>query len=71
MEGCKWIGNGEGCGKSAIEGKSYCEDHVWLVYQKGTALGRRKKDARRALTIWDLEGEINQAVAELEAEGVL
>lgn len=71
MSKCLWIGEGEDCNQSAIEGRSYCEEHVWRVYQKGTALGRRKKDARRALTIWDLEGEINQAVAELELEGVL
>jgi len=24
------------CCKPSIESKSYCEDHVWLVYQKGS-----------------------------------
>jgi hypothetical protein len=39
------------------------------VYQKGTNLGRRKKDERVAAQVWDLESEFNLAVEELEAEG--
>lgn len=66
---CQWIGTGQGCEQTSIKDRSYCQDHVWRVYQKGTALGQRKKDQQRALLIWDLTGEINQALAELEAEG--
>ncbi len=65
---CQWIGEGEGCTHTAVAGRSYCEQHLWLVYQQGSAV-RRKKDARRAAAVWDLESEFNQAVQELIDEG--
>jgi hypothetical protein len=52
-----------------MEGRSYCEDHMWLVYQKGSAAAKRKKDKRRAEAIWDLESEFNAAVEELVLAG--
>ena len=70
-EQCQWIGKGEHCTEPAVKGRSYCEQHLWLVYQQGTALSKRKKDARRAASIWDLESAFNEAVAELEEEGFL
>jgi hypothetical protein len=39
------------------------------MYQKGTALRKRKKDIKRAAAIWDLESEFNAAVEELINEG--
>lgn len=70
---CSWIGDSPKmkpvCCKPVIDGKSYCEDHVWQVYQKGTALARRKKDARRAQAIWDIESEFNSVVEELVNAG--
>ncbi len=66
---CTWIGEGELCNHTAIEGRSYCEHHIWLVYKQGTARARRKKDLRVAATVWDLESEFNQAVQELVEEG--
>jgi hypothetical protein len=27
-----------------IEGKSYCHDHYWRVYQKGSAVAGRRKE---------------------------
>lgn len=34
------------CGKPVITGKSYCGDHYYKVYQRGTAIaGRRKEKA--------------------------
>lgn len=71
MTTCQWIGEGEGCSHKAVEGRSYCEEHLWRVYQKGTNLGKRKKDQRRAEAVWDIESEFNAAVQELEAEGFL
>jgi len=66
---CQWIGDStEPCSHPVVEGRSYCEEHLWLVYQKGTAVQRRK-DKKRAEAIWDLESEINRAVEELIAEG--
>ena len=54
MCGCQWIGPDQDprkgpinyCGKPTLEGKSYCHDHYYVVYQKGTAVaGRRKEKA--------------------------
>ena len=66
---CKWIGEGESCSKEAIPGRSYCEEHLFKVYQKGTANGKRKKDIQRANAIWDIENAMNEAVQELIEEG--
>ena len=57
------------CCKSAVKGRSYCEDHLFDIYQKGTARARRKKDERSAAAIWDIESEFNAAVQELIEEG--
>ena len=32
------------CGSRVIEGKAYCHDHYWRVYQKGTAIAGRRKE---------------------------
>ena len=67
---CQWHGLGEGCGHDALPGRSYCEEHLWRVYQKGTAVHRRK-DTRIANAVWDIESEFNAAVQELMEEGEL
>lgn len=67
-EQCAWS---DGCCNIALDGRAYCEEHLWKVYQKGTALGKRKKDAKRARAVWDVESEINAAVQELIDEGNL
>ena len=50
--GCQWIGpeqdplNGpiHYCGQKPLyPGKSYCADHVWRVYAKGTGITGKKK----------------------------
>ena len=55
MAGCQFIGADQDplkhhpikyCGAQVIEGKNYCHDHYYVVYQKGTAIaGRRKEKA--------------------------
>jgi hypothetical protein len=55
---------------TTVENKSYCEDHVWLVYQKGTATPRRK-DAVRAQAVWDIEALMQEAIEQLIEEGEL
>jgi len=57
------------CTKPALVGRSYCEDHLGIVYQKGTALRKRHKDIRRANDIRTWESLFNDAVEELESEG--
>ena len=56
------------CCAAVVQGRSYCAEHVHIVYQAGTAQ-RRKKDTRRAQAVWDLESEFNAAVQELIEEG--
>lgn len=67
--GCTWIGQGEGCSHTAVKDRSYCEEHLWLVYRKGTALGRRKKDLKVVDSVRTWQTLFEEAVEELEAEG--
>jgi len=32
------------CGQATIEGKSYCHDHYYVVYQKGSAIAGKRKE---------------------------
>jgi hypothetical protein len=73
---CQYIGTELGytrlqptCCAPSIAGKSYCAEHVWQVYQEGSATARRKKDLRVAAAVWDLESEFNAAIEELVNEG--
>ena len=59
----------QACGCPTVLGKSYCAEHVFLVYKQGTARAKRHKDLRVAAAVWDLEAEFNAAVEELIAEG--
>ena len=72
MSNCQYIGEanaGVCCNKTAIKDKSYCEEHAAIVYQKGTALRKRHRDIKKAETIHFLSSLMNEAIAELEAEG--
>ena len=69
MSKCQWIGNGEGCTHEAIEGRSYCLEHLAMVYKVGTARARRRKEERIVDKVRLLESLMNEAIAELEAEG--
>ena len=49
MAECQYIGPEQTdppytqCGQEVFPGKSYCEDHVWLVYKKDTNKGNKRK----------------------------
>ena len=58
------------CGCSVVEDELYCEAHYPVVYQVGTANRKRHKDIRTADTVWTLESDFHDVVAELESEGV-
>jgi hypothetical protein len=55
-QGCQWIGPDQDpqkthrvdyCGRVPLwPGRSYCEEHVWRVYQKGTGLNNRREVRR-------------------------
>ena len=51
--GCQWVGPEQDPQKGSLQfcgrvplwpGRSYCEDHVWRVYQKGTSMGTSRKN---------------------------
>jgi hypothetical protein len=53
MTGCQFIGPEQDphrdyplkyCDATVIAGKSYCHDHYWRVYQKGSAVAGRRKE---------------------------
>jgi hypothetical protein len=69
MTKCQWIGNGEGCTHEAIDGRSYCLEHLAMVYKVGTARARRKKEERTVDKVRLVESLMNEAIAELDAEG--
>ena len=69
---CQYIGplgTQPTCTLAALDGHSYCLEHLAVVYKAGTARARRRKDERVAAAVWDLESAMHEAVAELEAEG--
>lgn len=72
---CQWIGehaHGPGlCSSATVPGRNYCEEHLWRVYQKGTGLGRRKKDQKTADSVNNFKSLVNEVVQELEDEGVI
>ena len=54
------------CGARVIEGKSYCHDHYWVVYKKGTAIAGKKKEREIDREIAQLE--LQRLIAEQEAD---
>lgn len=73
IKDCQYVGvNPTACGCTALHNNSsYCEEHYGLVYRVGSGRAVRHKDIRTANRIWDLQNELNMAIAELEAEGFL
>ena len=70
IDTCTYLGLAlTACGCAVVEGRSYCTQHLGLVYKLGTARAKRKKDVRVASAVWDLESEFNAAVEELVEEG--
>jgi len=54
------------CCRPSFPGKSYCEDHIWIVYNKGSSTGNKRK-------IKEIEKELAevkrlQEIAEYENE---
>jgi len=64
---CQWITKQGGLGRGCTEycgqpsvggGKSYCEDHVWLVYKKGSKPGKSRKMKALIKTAEEFKSEI-------------
>jgi hypothetical protein len=50
-------------------GKSYCAEHIYIVYKQGTARAKRKKELTTVDKVRMVEELMHEAIAELEAEG--
>jgi hypothetical protein len=62
MQGCQYIGPEQKeypftmCGCTPLwPGRNYCEEHVWKVYQKGTAVGMSRKNKTIEKELEDLK----------------
>jgi len=68
--GCQYIGTLDitnCCGAECVTGRSYCADHVWMIYQEGTRQTKPRTIVKHSnVEFW--EDLFNQVVAELEAE---
>jgi len=75
MTTCTYIGNNDynilkpACCARAVAGRAYCTEHLYVVYKQGTARARRKKELNTVDKVRMVESLLNEAVAELEAEG--
>ena len=75
---CQYIGTEQAgpvykpvCCSATVAGRSYCEQHLWLVYKQGSNLRTRHKDIRTADNARLWESLFNEAIEELEEEGFL
>ncbi len=69
---CQYIGahaHTPTCTHAALEGRSYCAEHYTLVYKQGTKRATRHKELRVVDKVRIVESLMNEAIAELEAEG--
>jgi hypothetical protein len=72
IEACTYMGNAvKPCACQVVKGRSYCEEHLWLVYKQGSNLTTRKKDIKVANDVRLWESLFNEAVEELVDEGFL
>ena len=72
---CQWIGPEQDplrdhpiryCGCKTLTGKSYCGEHYWQVYDKGTAIAGKRKAKSIDAEIEELKRQ--QAIEEMENE---
>ena len=73
---CTYIGAGTDyspyactCTATALPDRSYCIEHLALVYKAGTARATRKKELRTVDKVRLVESLFNEAIEQLEAEG--
>jgi hypothetical protein len=73
---CTYIGAGTAtspyactCTEPALEGRSYCAEHLAVVYKAGTARAARHKELRTVNKVRIIESLFNEAIEQLEAEG--
>jgi hypothetical protein len=47
---------------------SYCENHYFIIYLRGSELRKRHKDIKRANSAWDWMAELEMISRELEED---
>jgi len=75
MQGCQYIGPEQDplrdwpvkmCGCPVFPTKNYCEEHVWVVYHRGSSVGNKRKlqaiekelaEVKRIQEIQEIENE--------------
>ena len=67
IDSCQWTQCS--CSAQPVAGRSYCPEHLALVYQPGSSLRRRHREVRTVDRVRLVEELMNEAIAELEAEG--
>jgi hypothetical protein len=74
MATCEYIGSEQRqypfkvCGCQTLAGKSYCGDHYWLVYKKGSASAGRRAEKEVEKEIAELKRQ--QEIEEMENDNV-
>ena len=56
------------CGCKTVAGKSYCAEHYFVVYKKGTSINGRRKEKEIEEEIRSIE--LQRLIAEQEEENV-
>jgi hypothetical protein len=73
MVGCQWVGPEQDpirnypmkyCGAPTVEGKHYCHEHYFRVYQKGTSVNGKR--ASKLIEREILERQTLEEIAEME-----
>ena len=54
------------CGCKTVAGKSYCAEHYYVVYKKGTSVNGRRKEKEVEKEIAELKRQ--QEIEEIESE---
>ncbi len=54
------------CGHKTVEGKSYCHEHYYVVYKKGSTVNGRRKEKEVEKEIAELKRQ--QEIEEIENE---
>lgn len=72
--GCQYIGPEQRnypfkmCGCKTFPDRAYCEEHIWLVYRKGSSSGNKRKIAAIEKELAQLKQfeEIQEIIGEME-----
>lgn len=77
MNGCQWVGPDQDpqknypmqyCGATTVEGKNYCHEHYFRVYQKGTSINGKRMTKVIEKEIEEIENL--REIAEMEESDV-